>query len=159
MDFSKIIQDDLTEVWVQDLFQKLSPYPYLADILIILCSFAAGAVLALLLFLLLRPMLHRFYRRHCEMNPELLACIRKMIVSFVSCLPLVLVSYSVWCDGIHEWVAVMIIKPLWGIGIALLALTGTYAIKSFGLWYKQQRHAEQRPIDGLLRLAISFDPL
>ena len=43
-----------------------------------------------------------------------------------------------------------------GIGIALLALTGTYAIKSLGLWYKQQRHAEQRPIDGLLTLTISF---
>ena len=156
MDFSKIIQDDLTEVWVQDLFQKLSPYPYLADILIILCSFAAGAVLALLLFLLLRPMLHRFYRRHCEMNPELLACIRKMIVSFVGCLPVMSICYNVWCDGMHEWIALLIVKPLWGILIALLALTVTYAVKSFGLWYKQQRHAEQRPIDGLLKLAISF---
>ena len=32
----------------------------------------------------------------------------------------------------------------------------TYAIRSFGLWYKQQRNAAQRPIDGLLRIAISF---
>ena len=61
-----------------------------------------------------------------------------------------------WCDGIHEWVAVLICKPLWGIVLVLLSLTLSYAIKSFGLWYKQQRHAEQRPIDGLLRLAISF---
>ena len=90
------------------------------------------------------------------MSEELHRCIRRMIISFVACLPLVLVSYSVWCDGIHAWVAVMIIKPLWGIGIALLAMTGTYAIKSFGLWYKQQRHAEQRPIDGLLKITISF---
>jgi len=156
MDFTKLIEDDLTPIWVKNIIHDLSPYPYLADILIILGSFAAGAVLSLLLFLLLRPILNRFYRRHCEMNPALLACIRNMIISFVSCLPLILVSYSVWCDGIHEWVAVVIIKPLWGIGIALLAMTGTYAIKSFGLWYKQQRHAEQRPIDGLLTLAICF---
>ena len=156
MDFSKLIEDDLTAQWVKDIIQKLSPYPYLADILVIASSFAVGALFSLILFLLLRPLLNRFYRRHCTMNAELQACISRMIISFVGCLPLVLISYSVWCDGIHEWVAVMIIKPLWGIGIALLALTGTYAIKSFGLWYKQQRHAEQRPIDGLLRLAISF---
>ena len=156
MDYSKLIEDELTAEWVKDIIQKLSPYPYLADLFVIVSSFAVGALFSLLLFFLLRPILNRFYRRHCELNDALQACIRKMIVSFVSCLPLVLVSYSVWCDGIHEWVAVMIIKPLWGIGIALLALTGTYAIKSFGLWYKQQRHAEQRPIDGLLTLTISF---
>ena len=156
MDFSKLIQDDLTAEWVKSIIHELSPYPYLADILIILSSFAGGAVLSLLLFLLLRPMLHRFYRRHCEMNAELLECIRRMIVSFVGCLPVFCVGYCVWCDGIHEWVAVLICKPLWAIVIVLLALTLTYAIKSFGLWYKQQRHAEQRPIDGLLRIAISF---
>ena len=156
MDFSKLIQDDYTAEWVKNIIRELSPYPYLADILIILSSFAGGAVISLMLYLLLRRILNRFYSRHCEMNPALLACIRHMVFSFVGCLPLVIVSYSVWCDGIHEWVAVAIIKPLWGIGIALLALTGTYAIKSFGLWYKQQRHAEQRPIDGLLTLAISF---
>ena len=156
MDYSKLIEDEYTAEWVKDIIQKLSPYPYLADLFVIVSSFAVGALFSLLLFFLLRPILNRFYRRHCELNDALQTCIRKMIVSFVSCLPLVLVSYSVWCDGIHEWVAVMIIKPLWGIGIALLALTGTYAIKSFGLWYKQQRHAEQRPIDGLLTLTISF---
>lgn len=156
MDFSKLVQDDLTELWVKDVFQKLSPYPYLADVLVILCSFAGGALLALLLFWLLRPVLHRFYRRHCEMNAELLACIRRMIVSLVGCLPVILICYSVWCDGMHEWIAVLICKPLLGIVIALLALTTTYAIRSFGLWYKQQRHAEQRPIDGLLKIAVSF---
>jgi len=156
MDYSKLIQDDYTAEWVKNIIQKLSPYPYLADFLIILSSFAFGALLSLMLFLILRPILNRFYSRHCEMSDALHACIRRMIISFVACLPLVLVSYSVWCDGIHEWVAIMIIKPLWGIGIALLALTGTYAIRSFGLWYKQQRHAEQRPIDGLLTLTISF---
>ena len=156
MDFSKLIEDEFTPEWAKTIIHDLSPYPYLADILVILSSFAVGALFSLMLFFLLRPILNRFYRRHCEMNEALHACIRKMIISFVACLPLVLVSYSVWCDGIHEWIAVMIIKPLWGIGIALLALTGTYAIRSFGLWYKQQRHAEQRPIDGLLTLAISF---
>ena len=156
MDFSKLIQDDLTADWVKNIIQKLSPYPYLADVLIILSSFAGGALLSLLLFWLLRPILNRFYQRHCEMNATLQVCIRQMIVSFVECLPVILVGFCVWCDGIHEWVAVLICKPLWGIVVALLALTGTYAIKSFGLWYKQQRNAEQRPIDGLLRLAISF---
>ena len=156
MDFSKLVQDDFTEAWVQDIFQKLSPYPYLADILVILSSFAGGAILAFLLFWLLRHILHRFYRRHCQMNAELMTCIRRMIVSLVGCLPLLFVSYNVWCDGMHEWIAVLIIKPLWGIAIILLAMTLTYAIKSFGLWYKQQRHAEQRPIDGLLKITISF---
>ncbi|MBO4631588.1 MAG: hypothetical protein J5858_06670, partial [Lentisphaeria bacterium] len=156
MNFSKLIEDDLTADWVKTAIQNLTPYPYLADILIILTSFAGGALFSLLLYLLLRPMLHRFYKRHCQMNTELLACIRNMIVFFVGCLPVVLVGYCVWCDGIHEWVAVMVHKPLGGIVVTFLALSVTYAIKSFGLWYKQQRHAEQRPIDGLLTLTISF---
>ena len=156
MDFSKLIQDDLTATWVKDIIQKLSPYPYLADLLVILSSFAGGAVLALLLFFLLRRLLHRFYRRHCNLNTELQLCITRMIVPFVGCLPIIVVGYCVWCDGIHEWVAVLIHRPLGGIIVAFLAVTVTYAIKSFGLWYKQQRHAEQRPIDGLLRIAISF---
>ena len=156
MDYSKLIQDDYTAEWVKDIIRKLSPYPYLADILIILSSFAAGALISLMLFWLLRSILNRFYSRHCEMNAALQTCIRRMIVSFVGCLPVMLVGYCVWCDGIHEWVAILICKPLWGIVIALLSLTGTYAIRSFGLWYKQQRHAEQRPIDGLLTLSISF---
>ena len=156
MDFSTLIQDDLTPAWAKDIIQQLSPYPYLADLLIILSSFAVGALLSLLLFLLLRPILHRFYRRHCRMNAELLDCIRKMIVSFVGCLPVFSVGYCVWCDGMHEWVAILICKPLSGVVIALLALTVTYAIRSFGLWYKQQHNAEQRPIDGLLRITICF---
>ena len=146
----------MTADWVKNIVHQLSPYPYLADILTILVSFASGALLSLLLYLLLRPMLHRFYKRHCQMNKELLACTRNMIVFVVGCLPVILVGLCVWCDGIHEWVAVMVHKPLGGIVITFLALAVTYAIKSFGLWYKQQRHAEQRPIDGLLRIAISF---
>ena len=156
MDFSKLIQDDLTPAWEKEIIRQLSPYPYLADILIISVSFAAGALFSLLLFWLLRPILHRFYRRHCTMNAELLVCIRRMIVSFVGCFPVFLVGYCVWCDGVHEWLAVVIGKALWGIAIALLSLTVTYAVWSFGLWYKQQRNAEQRPIDGLLRITISF---
>ena len=156
IDFSKLIEDDLTAPWVKEIIHKLSPYPYLADLLVILTSFTAGAILSLLLFLLLRPMLIRFYQRHCKMNAELLLCIRQMIVSFVGCLPVIFVGYLVWCDGMHEWVAVLIYKPLSGALIALIALTLTYAIKSFGLWYKQQHNAEQRPIDGLLKIAICF---
>ena len=156
MDFSKLIEDDLTAPWVKEIIHKLSPYPYLADLLVILTSFTAGAILSLLLFLLLRPILLRFYRRHCEMKTELLACIRKMIVSFVACLPVFFVGFCVWCDGIHEWLAVLICKMLWGPVIFLLALTLVYAIRSFGLWHKQQHHAEQRPIDGLLNITICF---
>ena len=155
MDFSKLIEDDLTSEWVKVIIRRLAPYPYLADILVILASFAVGAVLSFLLFWLLRSILHRFYRRHCTMNTELLDCIRRMIVSFVGCLPVICVGYCVWCDGIHEWVAVLVHKPLGGIVIVLFALTVTYAIRSFGLWYKQQRNAAQRPIDGLLRIAVS----
>lgn len=156
MDYSKLIENEFTPEWAKSAIHTLSPYPYLADILVVLSSFAVGAILSLLLFFLLRPILNRFCRRHCELNAALQVCISRMIISFVACLPLVLVSYFVWCDGIHKWVAVVIIKLLWGIGIALLALTGTYAFKSFGLWYKQKRHAEQRPINDLLSLAISF---
>ena len=156
MDFSKLVQDDLTEEWVKGVFQKLSPYPYLADILVIFCAFATGALLSLLLFLLLRPILYRFYRRHCKMNAELLVCIRKMIVSFVSCLPVAAVGYCVWCDGMHEWLALLICKLLWGPVIFFLASTLVYAIRSFGLWYKQLYNAEQRPVDGLLNIAVCF---
>ncbi len=156
MDFSKLIQDDLTAAWVKDVIHRLSPYPYLADLLVILCSFAGGALLALLLFFLLRRILNRFYRRHCNLNTELQVCISRMIVPFVGCLPIIVVGYCVWCDGIHEWVAVLVHRPLGGIIVIFLATTLAYAIKSFGLWYKQQRHAEQRPIDGLLKIAISF---
>ena len=65
MDFSKLVQDDLTPMWTKDIIQQLSPYPYLADFLVIATSFAAGTLLSLLLFRLLRPILHRFYRRRC----------------------------------------------------------------------------------------------
>ena len=135
MDFSKLIQDDFTADWVKAIIQKLSPYPYLADIFVIFTSFLGGAVFSMLLFLLLRPALHRFYQRHCKMNAELLICIRRMIVSFVSILPIVVVGYCVWCDGVHEWLALIICKLLWGPVIFLLALTLVYAIRSFGLWY------------------------
>ena len=87
MDYSKLIEDEFTAQWVKDIIQKLSPYPYLADFFVIVSSFAVGALFSLLLFFLLRPILNRFYRRHCELNDALQACIRKMIVSFVSCLP------------------------------------------------------------------------
>ena len=156
MDFSKLVQDDLTPEWCKGIIRDLSPYPYLADILIILSAFAVGAFFSMLLYLLLRPLLLRFYQRHCKMNPDLLSCIRKMIVSFVSSLPVFLVGYCVWCDGIHEWLAVIICKLLWCPVIFLLSLTLIYAIRSFGLWYKQQHHSEQRPIDGLLNITICF---
>ena len=143
MDFSKLIKDDMTPEWTKQIIQALSPYPYLADILAILSAFAIGALFSMLLYMVLRPLLHHFYRRHCQLNSELLSCIRQMIISFVSCLPVFVIGYSVWCDGLHEWLAVIICKALWGIIIILLALTLTYGIKSFGLWYKQQRHAEQ----------------
>ena len=156
MDFSKLIECDLTPQWVKDIIRELSPYPYLADLLGILASVAAGALMSCLLFWLLRSILYRFYRRRCDMNAELRICIRNMIVPFVGCLPVVLVGYCVWCDGIHQWVASLVYKPLTGGLIALLSLSATYAIKSFGLWYKQQRNAAQRPIDGLLKIAIGF---
>ena len=46
MDFSKLIEDDLTSEWVRNIIQKLSPYPYLADVLVIFSSFATGALLS-----------------------------------------------------------------------------------------------------------------
>ena len=156
MDFSKLIEDEYTAEWVQNIIQKLSPYPYLADIFVIVTSFIGGAVFSLLLFLLLRPVLHRFYQRHCKMNKELLVCIRRMIISFVSCLPIFVVGYCVWCDEIHEWLALIICKLLWGPVLFLLALTLVYAIRSFGLWYRQLYNAKQRPVDGLLNIAVCF---
>ena len=91
MDFSKLIQDEFTPEWVKSIIHDLSPYPYLADILVIVSSFAVGALISLMLYLLLRRILNRFYSRHCELNPALQACIREMAFSFVGCLPLVLV--------------------------------------------------------------------
>ena len=95
MDFSKLIEDEFTPEWAKSVIHDLSPYPYLADVLVILSSFVVGALFSLLLYFLLRPILNRFYRRFCTMSDELHRCIRRMIISFVACLPLVLVSYSV----------------------------------------------------------------
>lgn len=83
VDFSKLIEDEMTPEYAKRIIQDLSPYPYLADILVIASSFAVGALFSLILFLLLRPLLNRFYRRHCTMNAELQACISRMIMSFV----------------------------------------------------------------------------
>ena len=46
MDFSKLIQTDLTPLWLKNIIQSLSPYPYFADILMISFAFVGGAVLA-----------------------------------------------------------------------------------------------------------------
>ena len=35
MDTSKLIEDEFTAEWVKDIIQKLSPYPYLADLFVI----------------------------------------------------------------------------------------------------------------------------
>ena len=63
MDFSKLIEDEFTPEWAKAIIHDLSPYPYLADILVILSSFAVGALISLLLYLLLRRILNRFYSR------------------------------------------------------------------------------------------------
>ena len=87
MDFSKLVQIDLTPLWLKDIVRSLSPYPYPACILVISFALAGGAVLAQLSYLLLRPILDRFYSRYGTIAPALHACIRKMIIPFVSCLP------------------------------------------------------------------------
>ena len=48
MDFSKLIQDEFTPEWAKSVIHDLSPYPYLADILVILRSFAVGALFCLI---------------------------------------------------------------------------------------------------------------
>jgi len=156
MFFSKLLQSEDTADWIKQTFSSFSSYPYLVDIIVLLLAFAIGAVLSLLLFFLLHRILLRFYRRHCEMSPELLQCIRKMIFSFVSCLPILSVAYNVWVDGVHEWIVILILKLMEGMLIFCLTLALTYGIRSFGLWYKQQKNSEQRPIDGLLTISILF---
>jgi len=156
MDFSKLLQDEATMQWTKDIIAKLAPYPYLADIIVLLLALVIGSIFFSLLFFILHRILLRFYRRHCELSSELLSCIRKMTLFAASCLPTYLICYCIWVDGIHEWVALLSSKLLWGVFLFFLTMALTYGIRSFGLWYKQQRNAEQRPIDGLLVVSIFF---
>jgi len=61
-----------------------------------------------------------------------------------------------WVDGVHAWVAEVTRTIMEGLIILSLAKAMSYGIRTFGLWYKQLRNAEQRPIDGLLRVAEWF---
>jgi len=156
MDFTKLLQCEETAEWTKQLAARFAPYPYLTDAIAVVSSLAIGAILASGLYFVLDQFLLRFYRRHCRLNEDLLRCISKMSFSLVSCLPIMLVAYCVWIDGIHEWVAVTTRELMRGLSVLALASAATSAIRSFGLWYKQQRNAAQRPIDGLLNVAVGF---
>ncbi len=156
MDFSKLLQSESTAQWTKDVIAKLAPYPYLADIIIVVLALLISAALGLMLFFLLQRILIRFYRKHCTLSPELVQCIRKMTFAFANCLPLYAIVYCVWVDGIHEWIAILVMKMTMALFVFSLTVALTHAIKTFGLWYKQQRNAEQRPIDGLLKVSVIF---
>ena len=52
VDFSKLIEDEFTPEWAKNSIQALSPYPYLADILVIISSFAVGVLFGVFLIAL-----------------------------------------------------------------------------------------------------------
>jgi len=156
VDFTKLLQDEGTAEWVRRAISQMKPYPYLADAVVVVLAFAIGAVFSIVLYFLLRHFLSRFYRRYCELSPKLLRCIRNLSFSLVSCLPFFVIAYCSWIDGIHEWVALLTRELMEGMIVIALASAMTYGIRSFGLWYKQQRNAAQRPIDSLLRVAIGL---
>jgi len=156
MNFSRLLKEEFTAEWVKQVIAQMRPYPYLADAVVLLLAFAIGALVATLVYFLLHRFLLRVYRRHCRLSPDLLRCIRNMSFCLVSCLPIYSIAYCAWIDGIHEWVALLTRELMEGMIVISLASALTYAIWSFGLWYKQQRDAAQRPIDSLLRTAIGF---
>jgi len=156
MNFTKLLQNDGTAEWVREIVTQLKPYPYLADFIIILLAFAVGAVLSWVLYFILEHFLERFYRRYCQLSEDLLRCIRNMSSALVTCLPIYMVAYCAWVDGVHEWLAYLTRELMEGALVISLSLALTFGIRSFGLWYKQRCNATQRPIDGLLRVSISF---
>jgi len=156
MNFTRLLQDTGTAEWLRVAVAKLAPYPYLADVIILVLALAIGSALAFVLYYLLRRFLLRFYERHCTLSSELHRCIRNMSFSLVSCFPFYAIVYCIWIDGVHEWVALLTRALMEGLLVLSIAWALTYGIRSFGLWYKQQRNASQRPIDGLLRVAIGF---
>jgi len=156
MDFTKILQDGDTAEWSRQVIARMHPYPYLADIVVLLLAFAIGAFVATVVYFLLHRVLIRFYRRYCTLSSELHSCIRRMCFCLVSVLPIYSIAYCAWIDGIHEWIALLTRELMEGMIVLSLASAMTYGIRSFGLWYKQQRNAAQRPIDSLLRVAIGL---
>jgi len=156
MNFSRLLQNEDTAEWTKQIISSLRPYPYLADVIVLLLAFLIGATLSVVLYIFLQRAQSRFYRRYCELSPALLRCIRNVSFSLVSCLPMFTIAYCTWIDGIHEWIALLTRELMEGFIVIALASALTNGIRSFGLWYKQQRHAAQRPIDSLLRVAVGF---
>jgi len=156
MNFTRLLQDGETSEWARHAIARMHPYPYLADIVILLLAFAIGATVATLVYFLLHHALLRFYRRYCTLSEELHRCIRKMSFCLVSILPIYSIAYCSWIDGIHEWIALLTRELMEGMIVISLASAMTYGIWSFGLWYKQQHNSSQRPIDSLLRVAIGL---
>ncbi len=156
MNFSKLLQDDQTAEWARQVIAYMRPYPYLADVVVILLALLTGALIATILYLILHHFLLKLFRRYCELSQELHHCIRKMCFWMVSVFPLYTIAFCTWIDGVHEWIAIVTREMMEGSIAIVVAMALTYGIKSFGLWYKQQRNAAQRPIDSLLRVAIGF---
>lgn len=156
MNFTRLLQDTGTAEWLKHVVDRLAPVPYLADIIIIVLGWVIGSAIAIVLYSVLRRLLLRFYRKHCTLSPALQRCVSNMAFSVVSIFPIYAVVYCIWVDGVHEWVAILTRTLMEGLLVVVLAWALTYGIRSFGLWYKQLRNAAQRPIDGLLRVAIGF---
>lgn len=156
MNFSKLLQDENTADWIKEAVSELAPFPYLADAIILVLAIAIGSCVAYGIFFTLRRVLTRYYRRHCAMSPAIQGCIGNMAFSLASCIPIYTVAYCIWVDGVHEWVALGARALMEGLFVLAVAWALTYAVRSFGLWYKQQRNSSQRPIDGLLNVAVAF---
>jgi len=156
MNFTRLLQDTGTEPWLREAVAGLAPFPYLADAIVLVLAWAIGSAVAFVVYSFLRRFLFRFFKRYCTLSPELQRCIGNMTLSVVSFFPIYAVVYCIWIDGVHEWVAVLIRGLMEGLLVVVLAWGLTYGIRSFGLWYKQLRNASQRPIDGLLRVAVGF---
>jgi len=156
MFFAKLLKCDSTAEWARQIIAQMHPYPYLADVVVILLALLIGSIVSTIAYFILQHFLLRVYKRCCEQSDELLLCVRNMSFSIVTCLPLYTIAYCTWVDGVHEWVAHWTRELMQGFIVLSIASALSYAIRSFGIWYKQQKNSSQRPIDGLLRVAVSF---
>jgi len=156
MNFTRLLRSEDTAEWAKRAIAGMSSYPYLADIVIVVLGLVIGALFTVLIFYVLRQLVYRYWLDRSAMSKERRHYLRNICICLASCLPLYAVAYSTWVDGIHEWVAILVRELMEGAIVVALSLAISNGIWSFGLWYKQQRNAAQRPIDGLLKVAVGF---
>jgi len=137
-------------VFTPELRRTLSGCPYLFDLLLIVCSFAVGALVAWCVRKVFVRLTTAHYARRATVDED----VRMEIVALSSdvawMLPIAAVCLMSWVKGMHVW----LVQALWRVGLAMVTLLFVgvlrHGVNLLGIWYRNQPGAKNRPIDGLL---------